>query len=96
MLGPVIVLLLFSGSTEVSLASEVVAEAALSATNIADLNAALAAAGIDAIVLSGTAPAADVAVAADIVGTGISIEEIEQPWVLGTKTSSSAIHYCHC
>lgn len=76
-----------SGSV-VSLASEVVAEAALSATNIADLNAALAAAGINAIVLSGTAPAADVTVAAAIVGTGISIEEIEQPWVLGTKSSS--------
>ena len=76
-----------SGSV-VSLASEVVAEAELSATNIADLNAALAAAGIKAIVLSGTAPAADVSAAADFVGTGISIEEIEQPWVLGTKTSS--------
>lgn len=76
-----------SGSV-VSLASEVVAEADLSATNIADLNAALAAAGIKAIVLSGTAPAADVTTAADIVGTGISIEEIEQPWVLGTKSSS--------
>lgn len=76
-----------SGSV-VSLASEVVAETALSATNIADLNAALAAAGINAIVLSGTAPAADVTVAAAIVGTGISIEEIEQPWVLGTKSSS--------
>lgn len=72
----------------VSLASEVLANAVLSAQNILDLNEALAAAGIDAIVLSGTAPAADVTVAAAIVGTGISIEEIEQPWVLGTKSSS--------
>ena len=75
-----------SGSV-VSLASEVAASTELSATNIADLNTALAAAGIDVIVLSGTAPAADVTTAVAITGTGIVIEEVEQPYVKGLKSS---------
>ena len=75
-----------SGSV-VSLASEVAASTELSATNIADLNTALAAAGIDVIVLSGTAPAADVTAAVAITGTGIVIEEVEQPYVKGLKSS---------
>lgn len=73
----------------VSLATEAAGGAALSAQNIIDLNAALAAAGIDAVVVSGTAPAADVADATAFVATGILIEEIEQPWVLGTKQSDA-------
>lgn len=71
----------------VSLASEVVAGANLSTQNITDLNAALATAGIDAIVLSGTAPAADVTSATAITGTAVVIEEVEQPYVKGLKSS---------
>lgn len=76
----------------VSLATEALANAALSAQNITDLNAAIAAAGIDALVLSGTAPAADVTSAAAITATGVVVEEVEQPWQLGLK-SSDPIHY---
>jgi len=76
----------------VSLATEAIASATLSAQNIADLNAAIAAAGIDALVISGTAPAADVTDATVITSTGIVIEEVEQPWVLGLKQSDE-LHY---
>lgn len=76
----------------VSLATEALANAELSAQNIIDLNEALTTAGIEATVVSGTVPAADVTSAAALVSTGIIIEEVEQPWVLGLK-SSDPVHF---